>query len=220
MHNKIQELSQSDLKEVLKLVEKENIWSSISWQIALTNRQVFGIYLDDFNETNKETNTATEKNLETELEKKLEKEAETEYKAIYGKKLVACIVFSELDKVGEVEQIFVLESLRNRGIGANLLDFVIEMGKQKELEQIWLEVRESNKNAIKLYKSKNFNQTGTRKNYYKKHLEPTPIKEAQQQTSAQTKEQVKEQEQEQDQAKQQTPKPQEYENALLFSLTL
>lgn len=210
MHNKIQELSQSDLKEVLKLVEKENIWSSISWQIALTNRQVFGIYLDDFNKTNKDTNTATEK--------ELEKNLETEYKAIYGKKLVACIVFSELDKVGEVEQIFVLESLRNRGIGANLLDFVIEMGKQKELEQIWLEVRESNKNAIKLYKSKNFNQTGTRKNYYKKHLEPTPIKEAQQQTSAQTKEQVKEQEQEQ--ARQQTPKPQEYENALLFSLTL
>lgn len=208
MHNKIQELSQSDLKEVLKLVEKENIWSSISWQIALTNRQVFGIYLDDFNKTNKDTNTTTEK----ELEKNLEKEAETEYKAIYGKKLIACIVFSELDKVGEVEQIFVLESLRNRGIGANLLDFVIEMGKQKELEQIWLEVRESNKNAIKLYKNKNFNQTGTRKNYYKKHLEPTPIKEAQQQTSAQTKEQ--------DQAKQQTPKPQEYENALLFSLTL
>lgn len=210
MHNKIQELSQSDLKEVLKLVEKENIWSSISWQIALTNRQVFGIYLDDFNKTNKDTNTTTEK----ELEKNLEKEAETEYKAIYGKKLIACIVFSELDKVGEVEQIFVLESLRNRGIGANLLDFVIEMGKQKELEQIWLEVRESNKNAIKLYKNKNFNQTGTRKNYYKKHLEPTPIKEAQQQTSAQTKEQ------EQDQARQQTPKPQEYENALLFSLTL
>lgn len=52
------------------------------------------------------------------------------------------------------------------GIGKTLLNELISQLQQKGIATIWLEVRESNLNAQKLYEKLGFNQVDVRKNYY------------------------------------------------------
>lgn len=55
---------------------------------------------------------------------------------------------------------------RRCGIGQTLLDYVIERSRQQGLLSAWLEVREDNLAAIKLYLTCGFAVHGRRKNYY------------------------------------------------------
>ena len=66
----------------------------------------------------------------------------------------------------EINNIYVLEEYRNKGIASMLLEHVIKIGKEKEIINITLEVRENNINAIKLYKKYNFIEKAIRKGYY------------------------------------------------------
>ena len=54
-------------------------------------------------------------------------------------------------------------------LGFTLLNALIEQLRNKGILTLWLEVRESNRNAIRLYEKLNFNEVDIRKNYY-----PTP----------------------------------------------
>lgn len=54
-------------------------------------------------------------------------------------------------------------------LGYTLLNALIEQLRKKGILTLWLEVRESNRRAIKLYEKLNFNEVDVRKNYY-----PTP----------------------------------------------
>lgn len=54
-------------------------------------------------------------------------------------------------------------------LGFTLLNVLIEQLRNKGILTLWLEVRESNQNAIRLYEKLNFNEVDIRKNYY-----PTP----------------------------------------------
>lgn len=54
-------------------------------------------------------------------------------------------------------------------LGFTLLNALIEQLRNKGILTLWLEVRESNQNAIRLYEKLNFNEVDIRKNYY-----PTP----------------------------------------------
>ena len=56
--------------------------------------------------------------------------------------------------------------LRNRGLGNRMLIHLMEQAGQLGVEYILLEVRPSNKAAIKLYLNKGFNEIGVRKGYY------------------------------------------------------
>ena len=58
-------------------------------------------------------------------------------------------------------------SQQGKGLGYQLLDVSIAMLKNDPV-QIFLEVRESNTAAIKLYEKSNFHQIDLRKNYYPK----------------------------------------------------
>ncbi len=58
---------------------------------------------------------------------------------------------------------FVKENYRNKGYGKKLIEYIISKYKQK----IFLEVRESNINAIKLYEKFDFKTIHIRKKYYK-----------------------------------------------------
>lgn len=66
----------------------------------------------------------------------------------------------------EINNIYVLEEYRNRGIASKLLEKIIEDGKRNNIINITLEVRENNINAIKLYKKYNFEEKAIRKGYY------------------------------------------------------
>ncbi|ABR74801.1 ribosomal-protein-alanine N-acetyltransferase RimI [Actinobacillus succinogenes] len=51
-------------------------------------------------------------------------------------------------------------------LGHMLLNALIEQLRKKGILSLWLEVRESNRHAIKLYEKLNFNEVDVRKNYY------------------------------------------------------
>ena len=72
---------------------------------------------------------------------------------------------------GEITNVAVAQSARRRGIGAALLDALIEILAQKRIFRIVLEVRVSNAPAIALYEQKDFSVVGTRKNFYEKPTE-------------------------------------------------
>ncbi len=62
--------------------------------------------------------------------------------------------------------IAVASNWQRKGIGELLLKKMCDVGRQKSIAQILLEVRVSNVSAIALYKKLKFNKVGVRKNYY------------------------------------------------------
>ncbi|MFA9489388.1 MULTISPECIES: ribosomal protein S18-alanine N-acetyltransferase [unclassified Mannheimia] len=60
-------------------------------------------------------------------------------------------------------------AFQEKGFGKRLLSELILQLQQKNVATLWLEVRESNQTAQKLYNSLGFNEVTIRKNYY-----PTP----------------------------------------------
>lgn len=89
----------------------------------------------------------------------------------------SCWVCEELDvvvgysivsmAVGEahIMNICVDPEVQKQGVGAKLLDAMIERARKKA-GRIFLEVRPSNKAAISLYNKRGFNEIGVRKGYY------------------------------------------------------
>lgn len=62
--------------------------------------------------------------------------------------------------------ICVSPSEQGKGIAKQLLTKFIEYGEQQNAENLFLEVRESNRRAIKLYERAGFTEMSVRKNYY------------------------------------------------------
>lgn len=55
---------------------------------------------------------------------------------------------------------------RNQGFGDRLLDEILQRARQSGVEEVFLEVRPSNVNALSLYRKKGFRQVATRRAYY------------------------------------------------------
>lgn len=55
---------------------------------------------------------------------------------------------------------------QQRGYGKQLLYFLLEQAKEKQVDTVFLEVRVSNHIAISLYHKMGFNQIGVRRSYY------------------------------------------------------
>ena len=72
---------------------------------------------------------------------------------------------------GNITNVAVNEKFRGRGYGKALLKELEEYGKKKGVETYFLEVRESNSIARKLYLSLGFREIGIRKNFYEKPVE-------------------------------------------------
>lgn len=70
-----------------------------------------------------------------------------------------------LDESSLIE-ICVHPDFQGQGLGRKLLAHYIEQGKKRGFMSCWLEVRESNTAAHKLYQSMDFNEVDRRINYY------------------------------------------------------
>ena len=66
----------------------------------------------------------------------------------------------------EIAHILVAKEHQNKKIGSKLMEQVIEIGKNKNIINITLEVKSNNNKAIKLYEKYNFKNVAIRKNYY------------------------------------------------------
>ena len=82
------------------------------------------------------------------------------------KNIVAFIQYEDIYDRFELDNIFVLDEYRNKGIASILMEFMINNGKNKKITNITLEVREDNAKAINLYKKYGFVEKTIRNNYY------------------------------------------------------
>jgi len=68
---------------------------------------------------------------------------------------------------GELANLAVRKAARRRGVGRALLDSVLAAATERGVRTLFLEVRESNHAARKLYGSRYFEEVGRRKRYYR-----------------------------------------------------
>jgi len=55
---------------------------------------------------------------------------------------------------------------QQRGYGRHILQYLLDIARQRNTETVFLEVRPTNRAAYQLYASAGFDQIGTRRNYY------------------------------------------------------
>ncbi len=72
---------------------------------------------------------------------------------------------------GELANIAVRPTLQRRGIGAELLDCVLGVARERGVKSVYLEVRTSNEAAQNMYANRGFEQVGVRRNYYERPRE-------------------------------------------------
>ena len=80
--------------------------------------------------------------------------------------IIGFINYYDLYDRFEIAYIEVLEEYRNNKIGSKMMEHLIEIGKQKKIENITLEVNKNNNNAIKLYLKYDFINVAVRPRYY------------------------------------------------------
>ncbi len=87
-----------------------------------------------------------------------------------GRILGYCGFLYVLDEA-EIPNVCVEASARNRGIGRQMLSALIEEAGRLGITILYLEVRESNAAARKLYESLGFVENGIRRNFYEQPRE-------------------------------------------------
>ncbi|MCI0653887.1 MAG: ribosomal protein S18-alanine N-acetyltransferase [Methylococcaceae bacterium] len=80
--------------------------------------------------------------------------------------LVAYGILSLSAGEAHVMNLCVIPKFQNQGLGRRMMHKMIEVALENRCENILLEVRPSNLQAIQLYLNMGFNEIGTRKNYY------------------------------------------------------
>ncbi|MEW6408615.1 MAG: ribosomal protein S18-alanine N-acetyltransferase [Nitrospirota bacterium] len=90
-----------------------------------------------------------------------------------GKKVVGYVCFWILFDEAHLMNLAVHPDFRNMGIGRKLIQFAIDIARQRDVSRIILEVRGSNAIAKHLYEKFGFKTVSIRKKYYE-----TPIEDA------------------------------------------
>lgn len=67
---------------------------------------------------------------------------------------------------GEITNVAVAPSRHGQGIGRMLLEYLLSQAKERGICRIILEVRISNRRAIRLYENMGFQNCGIRRNFY------------------------------------------------------
>jgi ribosomal-protein-alanine acetyltransferase len=80
--------------------------------------------------------------------------------------LVGFLVARQVSEEWELENLVVASEFRGRGFGSRLLRALLARVEEGESRALFLEVRESNAAARKLYQKAGFRETGRRRRYY------------------------------------------------------
>lgn len=100
---------------------------------------------------------------ETVLEEELKNECSHIYVAVQGNRAVGYAMLYIVCGEADIIRVAVLPEYRRQGIAERLL---LKSFEVNETDAVFLDVRESNAAAIRLYQTLGFTDTGVRKNYY------------------------------------------------------
>jgi ribosomal-protein-alanine N-acetyltransferase len=84
---------------------------------------------------------------------------------------IGYIVLSHVVDEAEIANLAVAPEWRGRGVGGHLVDVAIEAAAASGVRSLFLEVRESNTAAQRLYRSRDFVVVGRRPGYYRRPAE-------------------------------------------------
>lgn len=87
--------------------------------------------------------------------------------------IAANLLFDHID----IDSVVVDKKYKRQGIASLLLKYILDIAKNKKIENLLLEVRISNEAAIKLYEKFGFKKIHVRKNYYTDNNEDALIYE-------------------------------------------
>lgn len=82
-----------------------------------------------------------------------------------GELLAYAVLWCVLDQA-ELANIAVAPAFRGQGVGGRLLDHVLDAARERGARSMFLEVRESNHAARRMYASRGFQEIGVRRGYY------------------------------------------------------
>lgn len=85
--------------------------------------------------------------------------------------IVGYIIFWVYGETMELHNIAVSGTEKRKGIGKQLYGFMMDIAEKEHVEEIFLEVRQSNTEAIAFYETLGFKRVGERKNYYNEPVE-------------------------------------------------
>jgi len=86
-------------------------------------------------------------------------------------KISGFIVARRIDKEWELENVAVRPVSRRQGLGRALVEHLLKLAREASAARIFLEVRESNQAARRLYSQLGFLETGRRPRYYSHPVE-------------------------------------------------
>ena len=72
---------------------------------------------------------------------------------------------------GNITNMAVAKEYRKKGVGAALMQEMERLGREKNVDIFFLEVRESNEPAQRLYEKMGYNNIGIRKRFYERPVE-------------------------------------------------
>jgi [ribosomal protein S18]-alanine N-acetyltransferase len=81
--------------------------------------------------------------------------------------LLGFLIAREVDRDWEIENIVIAETRRQQGLGSQLLVEFLNIARGNQDHSVFLEVRESNLAARRLYEKRGFTKSGHRKGYYR-----------------------------------------------------
>jgi len=90
--------------------------------------------------------------------------------AVSGR-VIGFMVFWLIDGTIELHQVAVSSGEKRRGVASELLRFLLRTARERGIDSVYLEVRQSNAAAIGLYEKFGFRKTGQRKGYYRHPVE-------------------------------------------------
>jgi len=85
---------------------------------------------------------------------------------VLGERLVGYGLISIAAGECHVLNLCIDPTMRGKGLGRHLMNHLMGLARQHKAEMVFLEVRPSNTEAIALYESMGFNETGRRRRYY------------------------------------------------------
>lgn len=75
-------------------------------------------------------------------------------------------IMSVLADEAHILNLCIKPDLQNNGLGKEMLDHLIDLAKVHHADVMFLEVRPSNRQALKIYEKSGFDEVGSRKDYY------------------------------------------------------
>jgi len=92
-----------------------------------------------------------------------------------SKEIIGYIIFWIIRETLELHDIAVIEKYKKKGAGSQMMEFMLETAGARQVEEMFLEVRQSNTAAIAFYEKYHFKKIDMRKDYYTEPVEDASV---------------------------------------------